>query len=121
MKELLEELKKIDPACYEEIWQWALWIEEEGEVDDIERFENHRDDVIQGCVQRACEARGWAWMNKIHMGSGIHDAEIYWKTRENWKDHGGMAKFGHSPAEAILTAYLAARKAQLGRPNHDQK
>jgi len=106
MRELLEELYEMDYKTYEEIYN------------TLRHFEISPDrggaivnDLIQGCIQRAIAARGWAWMTKLHF-SCTYNAEIYWKTGKTWKNHGGIAHFGDSPAKAILSVYLAAIRSQ---------
>jgi len=110
MKELLEELKKLDPACYDEIWRWALWLEDpdfgEYKADDPE-YLRHRDDVIQGCVQRACG--GWYLKQSRDSGGKLFIATIGEVQDRDWNDE--WKGEGDSPAKAILTAYIAARKA----------
>jgi len=76
---------------------------------------------IQDCLQRACEKRGWTWciykqtpeekhshyaeINKIIPG---YDGDCYNQYHESciaWKE-------ADTPAEALLTAYIAAVKKE---------
>lgn len=110
MKKLLEELKKIDPACYDEIWQWSLWMEEdERYTPNDPKYINHRNDVIQGACQRACTARKWSVTQQSTMWyeGEQYDAEI---CDLDANTIGEATADSH--AEAILTCYLAAMKAQ---------
>jgi len=112
MKKLLEELKQLDPACYDEIWQWALWLEEEGGfAADDPVYLKHRNDVIQGACQRAIAARGWHWLLEDGdpvITKGLFQCDIFDSGYNALKCYIG----GDSPAKAILTCYLAAMKAQ---------
>lgn len=94
MKQLLEELKILDPNCYDEI---ACGLEQV----DIE----YEEDIIQGCVQRTISARDW-FCSMTVAGSPIFEVII------NGKKY---VKRTDSSANAILTAYIAARKAQSCR------
>ena len=103
MKELLEELKTIDPACYDEIARGL------GQV-DIE----YEEDIIQGACQRAVAAQKW----EFRLGSAMMDESkkgfycaIMHRVSSMWLDL-VVSKEAASAAESILTAYIAARKAQ---------
>lgn len=126
LQALLEELKLVDPAIYEEIqlsrepleeisWcdldndaivsvtrtQSCGWIVEES---------NQYLDIIQGCIQRAITGReGWEvsfwwkdgyWAALIRLPGGYTDMTKV------------FAEEGNSAAEALLTAYVAAVKRQ---------
>jgi hypothetical protein len=114
MKKLLEELKAIDPACYDEIWRWALWQEDQDDYENETEehdYENHRNDVIQGCVQRAVVARGWHWLledGDPSITCGMFQCDIFDSEYNTMKCYVP----GDSPAKAILAAYIAARRAQ---------
>lgn len=119
MKQLLAELKVIDPDCYEEIWQWALWQEgDDGPYSgDEPEYRMHRDDSIQGACQRAIAKIGWSW-KIINLPSGLYIAEINQLAGGYMGDHYEVnheylivESTAGSPAGAILTAYIAARKA----------
>lgn len=115
MKALLEELKTIDRACYDEIWAWALWLEDPdfGEYEPNDpNYLKHRDDVIQGACQRAIAAyRGKHFTEDRFYEVSCDDIGIY--QAKIFNRLGLMAvETCDSPAKAILTAYIAARKAQ---------
>lgn len=110
MRELLEELKTLDPACYDEIWQWALWQEENGDyASDAPVYMEHRNDVIQGACQRACAARKWSLtqLSTMWYEGEQYDAEI---CDLDANTIGEATADSH--AESILAAYITARKAQ---------
>ncbi len=97
MRELLKELAKIDPDCYAEIERGLEQV-------DIE----YEDDIIQGACQRAIVARKWGY-SQIAKINDDHVCEIWWPGACGMDS----AKLpGNTPAEAILAAYIAARKAQ---------
>ena len=107
---LLEELRKIDPLVYVN-----------SDPDMLELEDINMADVLQGCIQRACERRGWTW-------------RVFRQTPDNEKSHGGeigeiapgyegdcyeqyheyciVSVEGDSPAEALLAAYIAAVRAE---------
>lgn len=92
---ILEELKRLDPACYAEIERGLAQV-------DIE----YEEDIIQGACQRAIAAiggyqditgikcKGYRWMAYIHC------SEI---------DLTAQSSLGESPAKALLSSYIAAR------------
>lgn len=98
MKELLEELQKTDPACYEAI---ARGLEQV----DIE----YEEDIIQGACQRAIAARG------LYQTIEARSIEPYlWRALVMRVDG---RTFDHeavhaSPAKSILSAYLSAIRSQ---------
>jgi hypothetical protein len=96
MKELLEELKKIDPDFYDEI---ARGLEQV----DIE----YEEDIVQGCVQRAIAAGGWTYqVSRTFQGTS------YGKIITQNEDGTKWFHPGDSPAKAILSAYLSAIRIQ---------
>ncbi|MCK9569002.1 hypothetical protein M0R72_08680 [Candidatus Pacearchaeota archaeon] len=102
MKKLLEELKTIDPACYAEIERGLEQV-------DIE----YEEDIIQGALQRAIVTKGWHWLLENSDPSVRTDVGgfVFDICDKNYDVLAGYIQ-GDSPAKAILTAYLAARKAQ---------
>jgi len=113
MKKLLEELKAIDRACYDEIWQWALWqVGDEGPyAGDEPEYLKHRDDVIQGACQRAITRSGWHWLledGDPSITCGMFQCDIFDSDYNTIKCY----VQGDSPAKAILTAYITARKVK---------
>jgi hypothetical protein len=110
MRKLLEELKKIDPACYEEI---ARGLEQV----DIE----YEEDIIQGACQRAVAARGWGHESGMYgIGFGTEEGEFRW-IQTGWEyrafvldphSHPIASSRGDTPATAILSAYLSAIRSQ---------
>lgn len=83
---LLEKLKAIDPATYDEIARVRL----EG------AYIEYEDDLIQGIIQRAAIKRGWycqvAWGGYIGFMATVE----------------GNTEEGDSFASALLAAYLEA-------------
>lgn len=89
-------LKELDPDLYSEIADAC-------EKVDIE-FE---EDVIQGCLQRAIEKRGWGWQVQTFddpdPAKNFYIAYVVGDGHENKADK-------NSPAAALLAAYLEARQ-----------
>ena len=63
--------------------------------------------IIQGCIQQACEKKGWNWQARTSTVYG-HSARVH--MLDNFLDvHFGGAD---SAAEALLEAYIAAVKEE---------
>jgi hypothetical protein len=113
MKELLEELKTIDPACYEDIRRRVIYAMDEDFKLYVtnQTFRENVDDTIQGACQRACVARGWPMV--IGFDCDPDNPKMYEVDICGGEVDGLLGKArAKSPAKAILTAYLEARKAQ---------
>ena len=133
ISELLDELKQVDPITYKEIsisfaWAEIQWAELYPEYEDDRphlpvniAINEYESDLIQGCIQRACEKREWTWciykqtpeeknshyadISKIVSG---YDGDYWHEDHEScitWED-------ANSPAEALLAAYVAAVKKE---------
>ena len=119
---LLEELKEVDPKLYDDISHLELigW----------QQPRNQAMDHLQGCIQRACERRGWTWSvykqtpeeEKSHyaeiseIGPG-YDGDYYNQYHEScitWKE-------ANSPAEALLGAYITAIKMKQSASKKQHK
>ena len=113
---LLEELKGIDPDTADDIGDIAnvIRIQADGsfsvDADDS-------DFIIQGCIQRACERRRWAWRvfkqtpdnKKSHCGEiGEIAPGYYGDRREQCHEYCIASIEADSAAEALLAAYVAA-------------
>lgn len=104
LSELLEELKQADSETYEE-------------VSDLEFIgwrqpRNRALDHLQGCVQLACEKRGWPLVLSFDCDP---DHPQTW-VAEICDSKGallGMAVGRNSSTVALLTAYVAAVKEKL--------
>lgn len=90
LTELLEGLKVADPETYEEIshLEFVGW----------HQPRNQALDHLQGCIQRACEKRGWCFMVCNHIADVSTEKDIY------------DSEIHDYPAEALLAAYIAAVK-----------
>ena len=115
---LLEELKEVDVKVYDDIevsrrpTEEFTWYDLDADesihvsfgeaVGRITRDSPQYQDIIQGCIQRACERRGWF---VIQTQTNGHSAKI-----SNF-DGGPITKVGDSAAEALLAAYIAAVRA----------
>ena len=89
---LLEELKVADPGTYEEIshLEFVGW----------HQPRNQALDHLQGCIQQACEKRGWGFMVCNHIADVSAEKDIY------------DSEIHDYPAEALLAAYIAAVKGE---------
>ena len=90
--ELLDRLKVADPATWYTIYEAGF------------NRCNWPDDLIQGCIQRAIQARGWGYQI---MQSRVWQCQADISTEDDIID----GKSCVSAAEAILAAYLAALEA----------
>jgi hypothetical protein len=101
---LLEELKEVDAKTYDDISHLELigW----------QQPRNQAMDLLQGCIQRACERREWHWTIMKDPYQDGYRAEIAVVSESHLSDHiciDDLAiKCATSPAEALLAAYIAA-------------
>jgi hypothetical protein len=106
LPDLLEELKVADPETYEEIVGWH-------------QPRNQALDHLQGCIQRACERRGWE-IDQNYRTRG-RDGDLPQNMRHyavvtSWdNDVHTYRGMGNSPAEALLMAYIAAVRGEAKR------
>lgn len=111
MKELLRRWSELEPnRCGKpgDVWQVMreTWC-------SAEWFGGFDYDRIQGAVQGAIEARGWQW--ELH-GSKAYSEAVVKHVSIDMK-----IKNADSPAEALLSAYLAVldtRKERIQNENH---
>lgn len=99
---LLEELKVADPETYEDIGDIAnvISILSDGSFSSDAYYP---DFIIQGCIQRACERRGW---RECHgTWNGYPEAYIFYSP-DNCSI--SLPHVHDSRAEALLAAYIAA-------------
>ena len=98
---LLGELREVDFETWKDIrflLSNSMMFPEPREI-PLEQHIYH--DIIQGCIQRACEHQKWIW----HHG---HGPEMGYVATVN---HGNIIK-GDTPAAAILAAYIEAVRAR---------
>ena len=103
---LLEELKEVDAETSEDIGDIAnvIRIQADGSfsVDS-----DDSDFIIQGCIQRACERRGW---RECHgTWNGYPEAYIFYSP-DNCSI--SLPHVHDSRAEALLAAYIAAVRGE---------
>lgn len=116
---LLEELKVADPETYEDIGDIAnvISILSDGSFSSDAYYP---DFIVQGCVQRACERREWHWLVCMDCWrEGEYRAEISIISEScisSMVEVNEIAmKWGNSPAEALLVAYIAAVREEAKR------
>ncbi len=111
---LLEELREVDPGEWDNLTMWNV-NKELPETSPLSMF------IIQGCIQRACERRGWTWRvfkqapdnEKSHCGEIGEIAPGYCgDCREQCHEYCIASIEADSPVEALLTAYIAAVKEE---------
>ncbi|MFA5409879.1 MAG: hypothetical protein WC343_13990 [Bacilli bacterium] len=120
LSELLVELKAVDPETVDDIGDIVnvISILSDGSF-ILDAY--YPDFIIQGCIQRACERRGWTWVvfkqtpdnEKSHCGeigevAPGYDREITMSNHEYCTASVEM----DSAAEALLAAYVAAVKEE---------
>jgi len=116
LSELLEELKGIDPETADDIGDIVnvISIKSDGSFSSDAYYP---DFIIQGCIQRACERRGWGLVIERSKDSGPYEWSAYtgheeppgaFRAAYSW----GIRYYGGSAAEALLAAYVAAIKEE---------
>lgn len=100
LTELLEELKQVDPETYRK------WFNDY----DVLGLDQWQLDSLQGCIQRACERRGWPVVLSFDCDPD-HPQTWVAEICDGWALL-GMAVGRESPAEALLAAYVAAVKKE---------
>jgi len=94
---LLEKLRKADPATCNEVLHF--------ELAGYHQPRNQVLDHLQGCLQRACEARGWyVTIETSKIEPYLWRALIMRTDGRTW-DHDAV---WDSPATALLSAYISA-------------
>jgi hypothetical protein len=103
IRALLEELREIDIETWKDVRFHLINIFSVNDLGDINLrsplLQNAYSDIIQGCIQRACEHQKWIW----HYG---HGPEMGYVATVN---HGNIIK-GETSAAAILVAYVQAKR-----------
>ena len=109
LSELLEELKAVDPETAEDIGDVVnvISIKSDGSF-TLDAY--YPDFIIQGCIQRACERRGWPVVLSFDCDPD-HPHTWVAEICDGWALL-GMAVGHESPAEALLAAYVAAVKEE---------
>lgn len=105
---LLEELRDVDAKAYDDISHLELigW----------QQPRNHAMDHLQGCIQRACERRGWE-IDQNYRTRG-RDGDLpknmrYYAVVTSWyNDVHTYRGMGGTSASALLAAYIAAVKEE---------
>ena len=86
---LLGGLKAVDPETWHDLILWDVNTKLP-ETSPISMY------IIQGCIQQACEKRGWGFMVCNHIADVSAEKDIY------------DSEIHDYPAEALLAAYVAA-------------
>ena len=115
LSELLEELKGIDPETADDIGDIVnvISILSDGSFSSDAYYP---DFIIQGCLQRACERRGWE-MDQNYRTRG-RDGDLpknmrHYAVVTSWnRDVHTYRGVGSTSAVALLDAYVAAVKEE---------
>lgn len=115
MKQLLNDLQNVDIDLWREIQGFRIHYELGGQ--ELSLCDDRLLDHVQGACQRAIAARGWTW-EITDLPNGLYIAEINQLAGGYMGDHYEAnheyliaESTAGSPSGAILTAYIAARKA----------
>ena len=115
LSELLVELKAVDPDTADDIGDIVnvISIMSDGSFSSDAYYP---DFIIQGCIQRACERRGWE-IDQNYRTRG-RDGDLpknmrYYAVVTSWdNDVHTYRGMGNSATEALLAAYVAAAKEE---------
>lgn len=114
LSELLEKLKVVDPEIELEISDITL------NLDQWSR--PYEADIIQGCIQRACERRGWEieqnYRTRGRDGDLPKNMRYYAVVTSWYNDVHTYRGMGGTSASALLAAYIAAVKEEDKRGNN---
>lgn len=123
LSELLEELKGIDPETYEALRNYPIYCcsDDEDITVNLLASRNHVliADALQGCIQQACEGRGWEIEQNYRIRG--RDGDLPKNTRHyavvtSWdNDVHTYRGIGSTGASALLAAYIAAVKKEAKR------
>ena len=113
--EHLGELKGIDPETYEALRNYPIYCSDD-EALTVNLLESRNNilvmDALQGCIQRACERRGWPFHVAYYPPEGPNAPYYQAYIWPALKCHTAQAD---SAAEALLAAYIAAVKKEAKR------
>jgi hypothetical protein len=128
---LLGELRDVDADAWHGLEDALSCLDEMQEDDNYAvdvlktiAVEPKAKDLLQGCIQRACEMRGWTWKvfkqttdnEKSHCGeigkvAPGYDGDYY----NQYHEYCIASVEGDSAAEALLSAYIAAVREEAKR------
>lgn len=116
---LLEELKGIDPETCEALRNYPIYCSGERALTvDLLESRNHVlvADALQGCIQRACEKRGWEieqnYRTRGRDGDLPKNMRYYAVVTSWYNDVHTYRGMGGTSASALLAAYVAAVKEE---------
>lgn len=117
--EHLGELKGIDPETYEALRNYPIYCSDD-EALTVNLLESRNNilvmDALQGCIQRACERRGWE-IEQNYRTRG-RDGNLpknmrHYAVITSWdKDVHTYRGIGSTGASALLAAYVAAVRVE---------
>ena len=100
----LTELQKVDPETWDAI-MLSLAVEyAENKHLLISEYSVIGRDIIQGCLQRAIEKRGWGFALHLFNNPNRYSATVCRGNNGDWAESPNF----DSPAKALLAAYLEA-------------
>ena len=98
---LLGELLEVDPETMTAINFYSKGLQ----GFDIDTNPNKlvKEDIIQGCIQRAIAEKGWSYQQILYQNPTIYEAYLI--------GHRETIRRANTPAAAILAAYIEAKRA----------
>lgn len=119
LSELLEELKQVDPEAYEALRNYPIYCSGY-ETLTVNLLDSGNQilvaDAIQGCIQRACERRGWEieqnYRTQGRDGDLPKNMRHYAVVTSWYNDVHTYRGMGGTSASALLAAYIAAVKGE---------
>ena len=109
LSELLEGLKAVDPETWHDLILWDVNTKLP-ETSPISMY------IIQGCIQQACERRGWEIEQNYRIrgrDGNLPKNMRHYAVITSWdKDVHTYRGMGNSATKALLAAYIAAVKGE---------
>ena len=112
-------LKGIDPETYEALRNYLIYCSDD-EALTVNLLESRNNilvmDALQGCIQRACEGRGWEieqnYRTRGRDGDLPKNMRHYAVVTSWYNDVHTYRGMGNSATKALLAAYVAAVKGE---------
>ena len=122
ISEVLEELRWVDRDVHETLRNYPIYVGgNESITVDLSTNTNEilLADAIQGCIQRACERRGWEidqnYRTRGRDGNLPKNMRHYAVVTSWYNDVHTYRGIGSTGASALLAAYIAAVRAEAKR------
>ncbi len=109
MKALLQTLQTLDPDTWRQIQGFRIQ-HERRTGEELTECDERLQDVVQGMVQRAVVAKGWAWKTEYLPGVKKYIAVVI-RENECYTDDRYQSS-GDTPCAAILRCYVECLEGQ---------